>query len=198
MLSNVYGHFLNRLWPYFWKYRHLWDRKWPEGYTNEESLTHPHRKLILEAVSRFEPFDSIFEYGSGPGPNLILLSKKYPGLSLYGYDISKIARLKLSKISNTVALNPTDLPPKKVDGCISDAALIYREKPIFLRYVQDNSKFYVGCEWHDDTRDSYRIDRNYVHNFKRLLPGCELRKLTWQDWQDEGWSTYGHIITWKK
>jgi hypothetical protein len=46
----------------------------------------------------------------------------------------------------------------------------------------------------------YRIGmagRHWVHNFKKLLPGCEVTQFKW-DVPDEGWDTYGHIIRWEK
>lgn len=197
MLSNVYDHFFNAFYPYFWKYRHLWSKGWPESYISEESLKHPHRRLLLDAVSKFEPFDSLLEYGCGPGANLFLLAKKYPKAKFYGVDVSKDALEKAIKLPNIEYLT------KKVDWLqtdlfLTDACLIYKRAPWgIVDAIRSYGKGYIGCEWHDE-KGTFGHGRHWVHNYRKLFPGCELRKLTWEDWQDDGWSTYGHIITWRR
>jgi len=202
MLSNVYGHFLNRFWPLFWKYRHFWDKDWAESYASEESLSHPHRTLLLEAVSKFEPFDSLIEYGSGPGANLYRISKRFPNAKLYGIDLSDMALKKGRELfkNNPKVKFLKSRPRGKLDLYLTDAFLIYKDylaaSHLIFKITDDAEPIaYIGCEWHDE-KGTFEHGRHWVHNFKKLLPGCELRKLTWDDWQDEGWSTYGHIITW--
>ena len=196
MLSKLFKPFFSEaFWSMFWRYRHLWDRKWPEGYTNEESLNSPHRKLILEAVRQFEPFENLLEYGCGPGANLALLADRYPKSHFVGVDISEVALRMAIKRPNIEYMRKR--PEGDFSIFLTDACLLYQEKPwAFFDAIRTYGRGYVGCEWHDDNGPFKR--RYYVHNFKKRLAGCQVRKLTWDDWQDERWSTYGHIITWKR
>jgi len=198
MLSKLYDHFLNRFWPLFWKYRHVWDKDWADSYASEESLNHPHRKLILEAVRQFEPFEIFLEYGCGPGANLALLADKYPKSTFIGVDISRVALGKAIKKANIFYFEVTNVPGFNCDIALTDACMIYaRQGEEIASVIKRHSKAFIGCEWHDE-KGTFGHGRHWVHNYRKLFPGCELRKLTWNDWQDDGWSTYGHIITWKK
>jgi len=63
-------------------------KDWVEGYW--KSIDHPHRKLLVDAVSEFNP-KSILEVGCASGPNLYLLAKKYPKAEIWGIDINRQA-----------------------------------------------------------------------------------------------------------
>ena len=82
----------NKANEWFWKFRHFFDRSnWPEKYTSEESLNHPHRKLLIDTISKYSPIESALEVGCASGPNLYLLAKKFPETKIYDSDISKNA-----------------------------------------------------------------------------------------------------------
>uniref|UniRef100_A0A6M3KAJ8 Uncharacterized protein n=1 Tax=viral metagenome TaxID=1070528 RepID=A0A6M3KAJ8_9ZZZZ len=112
-------------------------------------------------------------------------------------DVSKDALEKAIKLPNIEYLT------KKVDWLqtdlfLTDACLIYKRAPWgIVDAIRSYGKGYIGCEWHDE-KGTFGHGRHWVHNYRKLFPGCELRKLTWEDWQDDGWSTYGHIITWRR
>ena len=213
MLSKLYGHFLSKHGAWFWKHRHWWDRKWPQGYTSKESLEHPHRQLILNALEPYAPFFHVLELGCGGGANLYLISenklisdKYYTFGSALGIDISRevIYQAEDTYINRFMDFCVQDIRlcewrfPKN-DALVTDAMLIYLMPEEMGRVVEAIKecvlKVAVFCEWHSD-EGPFVYDGHWVHNFKELFSGCELRKLTWQDWQDDGWSTYGHIITW--
>ena len=59
---------------WFWKYRHLWNPKWTEGYKN---LNAPHRKVLVEAILKHNP-KFILEVGCGAGANLRLIHELSP------------------------------------------------------------------------------------------------------------------------
>ena len=195
MLSNVYGHFLIKAYPYFWKYRHFWDKDWAESYASQQSILHPHRQLILNAIETIGPFDSLVEYGCGGGANLILLKEKYPKVTFYGLDISESALRTAKKATKGLGITYYKKRCRWANVLLTDAFLIYKQSNDSVLDWIDAFDAYVGCEWHSD-EGPFLKEGHSVHNFKKLLPGCELRKLTWDDWQDDGWSTYGHIITW--
>ncbi len=204
MLQKLFDHFSGRLYPYFWKYRHLWSKGWPESYLYEESVNQVHRRLICEAIEKLEPFDTILEWGCGPGANLLWFTRQFPKAKIYGVDISRVAinyaKEYFKNYPNVQVTTDESIFFKGTDVFVSDAALIYNANPqnFFMVLKNNIAKGYVGCEWHADVEKSFTYGRHWVHNFKKLLPGCELRKLTWNDWPDDGWSTYGHIITWRK
>lgn len=205
MLQSLFDHFSSSLYPYFWKYRHLWSKGWPESYLSDESVNQIHRRLLCEAIEKLEPFWNIHEYGCGPGANLLWFTRQFPHAKIFGYDVSGAAIFEAAKtfyFSEKVHLVRTSkLEPKgEIDVLVTDACLIYDKNPseMFSIAMQFMNNGYVGCEWHADCDKSFTYGRHWVHNFKKLLPGCELRKLTWNDWPDDGWSTYGHIITWRK
>ena len=103
----------------------------------------------------------------------------------------------LSQIN--LAVTGTLEPKGEIDVLVTDATFIYLKHP--LKIVSTALEFmnngYVGCEWHSDCDKSFTFGRHWVHNYRKLFPGCELQKLTW-DVPDEGWDTYGHIIKWRK
>lgn len=68
-----------------WRYRHLYRRGWAHGYL--ETLEHPHREQIVEAVAAFQP-ESVLEIGCASGANLARLRGRLPQTRLTGLDIN--------------------------------------------------------------------------------------------------------------
>lgn len=202
MLHKLFDHFSGRLYPFFWQYRHLWSKGWPEAYLSEESIHQSHRRRLCEALETLEPFHTILEYGCGPGANLVWFTRQFPFAKIYGVDISgpalECGRKAFEDNPNVTFLDriPEDVP---IDVFVTDACLIYRKEfsDILDAITLLSGVGYVGCEWHADCDESFTFGRHWVHNYRKLLPGCEVRKLTWDE-PDQGWDTYGHIITWKK
>lgn len=178
----------------------MWDRNWAESYKSEEALTHPHRQLMLEVISRHEPFESVFEVGCAACANLYLLSKKYPEVSLLGYDISEDAIKKGYKLRSITAYSSLDkcFPS---DIVLTDATAIYvSDKNIesFVTILKHyTKKAIILCEWHSD-KGPFVKHGHWVHNYKELLPGCKITKLTEEDWPESSeWCEFGHIITYE-
>ena len=66
-------------------------------------ISMPHRKFLVQEISKEKNLKSIFEYGCGYGPNLILLSKHFKdGVELIGCDLSE------SLIENNIIRNKTN------------------------------------------------------------------------------------------
>ena len=182
----------------------MWDRNWAESYKSDESLRHPHRQLILDAVSRYEPIESVLEIGCGGGSNLYLIRKQCPDSYIFGYDISpeaiRMAKTFLYKYPKHYiyeeidAIQPTDI-------VLTDAVAVYISdrniKSFIERLKKLSEKALILCEWHSD-KGSFVKNGHWVHNYKELLPGCKITKLTKEDWPESpNWVEYGHIITYE-
>jgi SAM-dependent methyltransferase len=74
-----------RLQEWVWRNRHLYRRGWARGYL--ETIDHPHRAQIVEAVAAFQP-DSVLEIGCASGANLARLRQSLPHARLCGLDIN--------------------------------------------------------------------------------------------------------------
>ena len=169
----------------FWKFRHFFDRSnWPEKYISEESINSPHRKLLMDAILKYAPFENILEIGRASGPNLYLLALKFPEAKIYGSDISKNAigfgkkwfeeqNIKNVKIFQSYAENSfKDYPDKSIDVIITDAALIYLNSNKLEKMIKEmlrvGRKALVFNEQHTDAILPVS-DGHWIHDYKNLL-----------------------------
>ncbi|MDP2433135.1 MAG: class I SAM-dependent methyltransferase [Gallionella sp.] len=119
-----------RLQEWAWRYRHLYRRGWAQGYL--ETLEHPHREQIVEAVAAFQP-ESVLEIGCTSGANLARLRERLPQTQLFGLDINPEA-IRVGKIyfASDGALelmvghadHLPDFSNQSLDVVVSDALLI--------------------------------------------------------------------------
>ena len=197
----------------YWRFRHFFKSKWAQDYVLEDSLNHPHRKLLVEKISSFFPFNSVLEVGCASGPNLYLLAKKFPEVKLYGIDISSKAiqdgqkwfpekGVKNVFLSCGKTNNLKKFPSKSIDVCFSDAVLIYSPPSQIEKSLKEmlrvSKKAIILNEWHSDSPKSIYID-HWVHNYKLLLgkflPSKKINfiKLSEDVWGGD-WARYGYII----
>lgn len=78
-----------RLQEWVWRNRHLYRKNWAQSYL--DTIDHPHRSQIVDAVSSFSPVQSVLEVGCASGANLIRLRERLPGVPLMGVDINRKA-----------------------------------------------------------------------------------------------------------
>lgn len=204
---------------WIWRTRHLYKgKRWAQDY--RESVNHPHRQLLVERISTYEPFKSILEIGCNAGPNLYLLSKKYPDAALSGIDINASAILegkqwfseegiKNVKLSVLKADELDRFADKSTDVTFTDATLLYigpdKIKNVLSNLTRITRKALVLNEWHteknniDYKKDSY-YEGHWVYNYKDLLrntvddPRIIIRKIPKELWGGSGWEEYGAII----
>lgn len=74
-----------RLQEWVWRSRHLYRRGWAQAYL--DTLDHPHRTQVVEAVATFQP-ESILEIGCASGANIARLRQSMPHVRLRGLDIN--------------------------------------------------------------------------------------------------------------
>jgi len=207
---KIFGSRIDEL---FWKFRHFFDKSWVERYISEESINHPHRKLLIETISKYYPFESVLEIGCASGPNLYLLAKKFPEVKFYGIDISKKAiergkkKFNEEKISNVIleSGNPSGLKKffnKSIDIVFSDACLIFIDPKKINSVIEEMfmiaKKAIIMCEQHTDSPDSFYTD-NWIHNYKLLFgkfvssEKIKFTKIPEGIWGGD-WGKFGYII----
>ncbi len=97
---------------------------------------HPSKHFLADRISSFSPINSMLEIGCASGPNLFLLSKRYPKAQLAGIDINQEAveygnqRLTEEGVKNVrLSVGKADalgqFPDKSFDLVFTDAVLIY-------------------------------------------------------------------------
>lgn len=197
----------------YWRFRHLGSgRHWAAKCVAPESLAHPHRKLLLDALARHAPFISVLEVGCASGPNLYLIGTRFPGTRLHGTDISghalRFGRNWLASQGLTARLERApawDLrafPDKSIDIVISDAALIYVGPQRIARTLREMirvaKKAIILVEWHVGSPSSVYAD-HWAHNYRELLANVpsvkdvRLSKIPPEVWAG-AWEKYGYII----
>lgn len=198
---------------FYWRFRHFVDKKWPKSYILPESLTHPHRKFLIEKITAYFPFENVLEIGCASGPNLYLLAKKFPNTKLYGVDISKEAIkigekwLQSQKIKNVFlsansAENLKRFSDNSMDIIFTDATLIYvgpdKIAEVIKEMLRIAKKAIILNELHSNSPKSFYND-HWIHNyrllFKKFIPEekIKLTKIPENLWSGD-WSKYGHII----
>jgi len=189
---------------------------WIAGY--RDSIHHPHRQFLVDTISRYAPFDTVLEIGSNCGPNLYLLSKKFPESKFYGVDINKEAIdfgnlwFKTEHISNVelvqgFADDLSRFAEKSIDVVFTDAVLIYigpdKITSLLNEIFRITRKSVVFMEWHDfyrrreqDQFDGAHWVRNYQNHLNQyaLQKDIKITKLVDSVWQDSNWIKYGAII----
>ncbi len=175
-----------------------------------ESIDHPHRKLVVEAVSKFKP-TSILEVGCASAPNLRLLAEKYPKAEIWGVDINQKAveygnamfRQDGFKFVNIMIGSADKLlfAEKTFDVVLTDAMLIYigkdKIRQVMGKLVSIAKKGLVLIEMHIDgvgVEGVYRNalwQRDYVELIHEFAPQAivsvkRITKNIWPEWSEAG------------
>ena len=153
------------------------ESNWINGYWR--SRNHPHRKHILNKLEELNPFESLIEVGSNCGPNLALISQKFPNVSLAGIDINKTAilegREKLPQIDFRRALAwRIPFPKKSFDILLTDAVLLYVSPKKIMKTIQEflrvAKKAIILIEWHSENEILGKIEfHHWVRDYKKLF-----------------------------
>ncbi|MCB9358488.1 class I SAM-dependent methyltransferase [Candidatus Woesearchaeota archaeon] len=199
-------------WENEWENRHKKERSdWIKGY--EKSLKHPHRKILIDGISKLKP-GSVLEIGCNCGPNLSLLRKKYPKVKLTGIDINPEAiqhgRNLFREDKNTdLIVGKADVMKRfednSFDVVFSDAVLIYigpdKIDSILCEMLRISKKGIVLLEWQDSNigpkgeQHNNLWVRDYRKLFKKYKREVIIQKIKDDDWPDMNWQRFGAIIT---
>ena len=203
-----------KAWEDYWVRRkrgkdwHGEQKDWIEGYWN--SMEHPHRQLLVDAVSGFEP-RSILEVGCACAPNLYLLAKKHPVAQIWGVDINNQAidygqrRFYKEGIKNVrlarVQADGLLFAENTFDVVLTDAMLIYigRDKilGVMERIIDIAGKGLVLIERHIEGVGGLGVYRDglWQRDYRKLLsefvPEAQIKitpiaKDVWAEWSETG------------
>lgn len=220
--NNLFG---TKIQEKFWEKRHLtkkgdWheNEDWIEGYWN--ARFHPHRKFLIKKISRYSP-STILEIGCNCGPNLYLLSKKFPEMKLVGIDINKEAIRTGESLFNKEDIINVELLCKKADMLdrfldksfdvvFTDALLLYigpdKIESIIKEMIRISRKTLIFLEWHhiDNKKASQGLGvyhfghwkRDYKNLLKKFVAEDKIfiTKIPKKIWPDKNWSQLGCII----
>jgi len=194
----------------YWSERKI---DWKEHYQTKEMINHPHRNLIIEALSSFH-WGSLLEIGCGGGANLIKILKVFKGRQIGGIDINPEAiDLCLKTFGGGMfKVNSADdifMSDKSVDVVLSDMTLIYAGPFKINKYIKEMKRIarehVILCEFHSDSwwnRIALKINTGYnAYNYKKLLSKHDFYDIITYKFRDGDWpggnpqKTFGYIIT---
>lgn len=198
-----------------------WARRRPEEVRSGlNNLHHPQRRLIVEHIGTLGAFAGLLEVGSGYGPNLYHLARRFPHAVLRGIDINPASVAMGTEWLRSVGLPQVQLRVGRADDLrafadqsfdlvLTNSLLMYIGPDKIERTIREMLRvarrylILVEHHWSDDDslgsgrfRDG-RWMRNYVLLLERFVrtPEIEVRKIPPDLWEDAAWQQWGHIIT---
>jgi SAM-dependent methyltransferase len=199
-----------RLQEWAWRNRHLYRRGWARGYL--ETLGHPHRAQIVEAVAAFQP-ESVLEIGCASGANLARLRQRLPHARLHGLDINaeaiRVGREHFAhdreiELSIGHADQLAAFADQSQDVVISDAVLMFvapdRIHRVLAEMIRVARKGLVLNEYHAAGENRGHFDGGrWVYDLAALLrhlaPGRASIEIHKSDFAGGLWDRYGTLIT---
>lgn len=211
----------------YWEVRHLhkneskkddWGNKnidWIKGY--QDSTEHAHRQFLTEKISNLNP-SSVLEIGCNCGPNLYLLSKKFPLADITGIDINPMAvqngnkwfkqeGIKNVKLIVCKADELEQFGNESFDVVFTDAVLIYlgadKIKKVISEMLRITRNSLILLEWNDFYNEKNplgKLKKHWIRNYKSLLSQfvsadkIKIEKLAENLWPDKNWQKYGALI----
>lgn len=184
----------------YWQNRRI---DWLQAYGN---VDHPHRDLILDALSSFT-FRSVLELGCGAGANLHRINKQWPVVELAGCDINNEAITAARELTpsvhylETAPAHKVFFGDKSTDIVLTDAVLIYYSPKMLRKLLRNITKMarvgIVFCELHSANPLDRLTARYYLHNYPKVLEQAgfydiSLTKIT--NWPGKPWEKWGYII----
>lgn len=199
-----------RLQEWAWRNRHLYRRGWARDYL--ETIDHPHRAQIVEAVAAFQP-ESVLEIGCASGANLAGLRQRLPLARLHGLDINaeavRVGREHFAHDRGTeLSVGHADqlaaFPDHSQDVVLSDAVLMFvapdRIHRVLAEIIRVARKGLVLNEYHaaGETRGHFDGGR-WVYDLTALLrqrvpDNADIETRT-SAFSGGLWDRYGTLIT---
>ena len=183
-----------------------------------QTVDHPHRNKLVAAVASFSP-GSVLEVGCNSGPNLYRLAKAISDSRLVGIDLNQNAITRGNERFRELGMVNVELRVGKADDLqefkdvsfdvvFSDAVMIYVGKDKIDRVIDEMlrvaKKGVVLIEWHQEgtkAKGKYLYNKGYwIRDYTALLDerldvkAVKTTSLTREDWDDDCWGRYGHVI----
>lgn len=182
------------------------------------TLNHPHRGFLIKKIANVSQIKSLLEVGCGDGPNLYLLSQKFPEAELFGIDINpwsvengnewfKREGVLNIKLSVGKADELETFPDNSFDIVFTDAVLMYvgpdKIRKVVKELVRIARRDLIFVEWHSfNSQNSIGVyerhwKRNYEVLLKELIPQNNVHVFKLPDgggFKDELWTKYGALI----
>ncbi len=201
--------------PEYWVKRPLNDeekdwkgeqKNWVDGYV--KSVDHPHRALIINALKKLMPFESIVEVGANCGPNLFLIRKEFPNTKVAGIDLSPEA-VEVGKkfvpeadlrVGSMIKLPWED---KSFDIGLADASLMYISPDdidvVMIELVRVTKKALLIIDRFDESEKgvikNHIWTRNYPLILEKLGYKVEQIKLDEETWPGSiNWQKFGYLF----
>jgi SAM-dependent methyltransferase len=200
-----------RLQELVWRTRHLYKRNWAQGYL--DTIDHPHRAQLVDAVCSFTPVDSVLEVGCASGANLVCLRGRMPDARLIGVDINRqaiaTARRHFAESGDqSIQLFVgradllSDLPDASVDVVLIDAVLMFiapdRIQAVVAELCRVARKGLVLNEYHrvGESRGSFdggRWGYDFVALLRQQVPKARI-DTSKSAFVGGAWDRYGTLI----
>lgn len=202
----------------YWEKRHLlkkgdWQKgkDWIEKYWS--SRAHPHRQILVEKIAYYKP-ESILEIGSNCGPNLYLLSQKFPKVEIVGIDINKESIKRGKELFSQEGIINVRLlvakadeieqfSDKSFDIVFTDAVLMYigpdKIKKVALEIQRIAKKAIILVEHHSEEESALGVYNkgNWLRDYKELFQSFSSQvktyKISPKIWGGN-WGKLGYII----
>lgn len=198
------------------------ERRWASKSSSYGSgstvLNHPHRSFFLSKILNYSKINSFLEIGCGDGPNLYLVSKKFPNSKITGIDINPwsiengIKWLKHEGVSNIkLSVGKADkleeFHDDSFDIVFTDAVLMYigpdKIRKVMKEMIRIAKHGLIFVEWHSfDSENSLGVyerhwRRNYEVLLKEFIPNNNVSIFKLPDgggFNDELWNKFGALI----
>lgn len=188
-------------------------RSWALRYLSDESITHPHRNVLIDILKKSGHFVSLLEVGCASGPNVYRIATAFPHAQIFGTDINRSAiRLaqrwfKEKKLENVTFMTKKigDLrhfADKSIDIILSDAALLYVGPDTITQVVSEflrvaKKKIILVEMYSPDVLHRYEDTwaHNYIALFKPYIDEKQIHmtKITDEIWGGD-WAKKGYFI----
>jgi SAM-dependent methyltransferase len=194
-----------------WRYRHVYKRGWAEGYL--ETVRHPHRQQIVDAMAELGPIASILEVGCASGANLIRLRERFPEVELIGLDINaravEVGKKFFSErgdirvqFLNAPVEHLQTMPEKCVDVVFADAVLMFvtpdRIQSVLAEMGRVARKAIIFNEYHrTGIVNGHFIGGRWAYDFVALLqrefPQADIQSRR-SSFVGGAWDEYGTLV----
>jgi trans-aconitate methyltransferase len=150
-----------------------------------DPYTYNHRKLFIDIIEKYEPFESVLDIGCAHGADLYLLELTSPGKKLQGIDRFDLerARVNLPKgefKTGNIEEFIKDYPDKSVDMVISNGVWMYLPRDIFLEFKRIAKKAVILSERVSEVQAEYLKGQNPVNVTK-------VTKDVRETWKEDGY-----------